>query len=53
MLASIFLQEESENGEVDRQSEGFQSLRELARRFALSFGPDNLRSRDAVATMHK
>jgi cohesin complex subunit SA-1/2 len=38
---------------VDPNSEEFTSLRDLARRFGLSFGPDNVRNRDAVATIHK
>lgn len=37
---------------VDQDSEKFQSLRELGRRFALSFGVDNIRNRDALALIH-
>uniref|UniRef100_A0A915DTL2 Uncharacterized protein n=1 Tax=Ditylenchus dipsaci TaxID=166011 RepID=A0A915DTL2_9BILA len=38
---------------VDPNSEEFGSLKDLARRFGLSFGPDNVKNRDAVAMIHK
>jgi len=37
---------------VDQDSEKFQSLRDLGRRFALSFGVDNIKNRDALALIH-
>jgi cohesin complex subunit SA-1/2 len=36
-----------------KQDENFQALKELAKRFALSFGLDNHKNRDAVAALHK
>lgn len=42
-----------EQGQIDRSSESFQALKELARRFALSFGLDQVKNREAVAAMHK
>jgi len=36
-----------------KQDENFQSLKELAKRFALSFGLDNHKNRDAVAALHR
>ena len=38
---------------VDRGSEAFMAIKELARRFSLSFGLDQLKNREAVAAMHK
>ncbi|KAI1723640.1 STAG domain-containing protein [Ditylenchus destructor] len=38
---------------VDPNSDDFTGLRELARRFALSFGPDSVKNRDAIAMIHK
>uniref|UniRef100_A0A915DTK7 Uncharacterized protein n=1 Tax=Ditylenchus dipsaci TaxID=166011 RepID=A0A915DTK7_9BILA len=38
---------------VDPNSEEFGSLKDLARRFGLSFGPDNVKNRDAVAMIPK
>lgn len=36
-----------------KQDENFQALKELAKRFALSFGLDNHKNRDAVAALHR
>lgn len=36
-----------------KQDENFQALKELAKRFALSFGLDNMKNRDAVAALHR
>ncbi len=38
---------------IDRGSEAFQACKELARRFSLSFGLDQVKNRDAVAAMHR
>ncbi|UYV73191.1 STAG2 [Cordylochernes scorpioides] len=38
---------------VNRHSELFQAIKELAKRFALSFGLDQLRNREAVAALHQ
>ncbi|XP_013381266.1 cohesin subunit SA-1-like isoform X1 [Lingula anatina] len=39
-------------GPVDRTSDSFHNIKELARRFNLSFGLDQVKNRDAVAAMH-
>ncbi|OWF51899.1 cohesin subunit SA-2-like isoform X2 [Mizuhopecten yessoensis] len=52
-LTQLFRELHSEQGMIDRSSEAFQSLKELARRFALSFGLDQIKNREAVAAMHK
>jgi len=44
---------QSQHGVVDRQSENFVSIKELAKRFALSFGLDQVKNRDAVAALHR
>jgi len=36
-----------------KQDENFLALKELAKRFALSFGLDNQKNRDAVAALHR
>lgn len=36
-----------------KQDENFAALKELAKRFALSFGLDNMKNRDAVAALHR
>lgn len=41
------------NGCIDRGSEQFSNLKELAKRFALSFGLDNLKNREAIAAFHR
>ncbi|CAL1527874.1 unnamed protein product [Lymnaea stagnalis] len=51
-LQQLFKELQIEQGEVDRSSDSFQSIKELARRFALSFGLDQIKNREAVATMH-
>merc|ERR1712112_650004 len=40
-------------GRTDRSSEEFRAIKELAKRFALSFGLDALKNRDAVASLHR
>ena len=42
-----------EQGGIRRNSEEFHSIKELAKRFALSFGLDALKNREAVAELHK
>ena len=39
--------------QVDRQTVEFHSLKELAKRFALSFGLDALKNREAVTQLHR
>ncbi|WAR28054.1 STAG1-like protein [Mya arenaria] len=46
------LQDEG-NGMIDRSADAFQSIKELARRFSLSFGLDQVKNREAVAAMHR
>ncbi|XP_052214972.1 cohesin subunit SA-1-like isoform X2 [Dreissena polymorpha] len=41
------------NGVIDRSADAFQSIKELARRFSLSFGLDQVKNREAVAAMHR
>ncbi|KAI2803808.1 Cohesin subunit SA-2 [Blomia tropicalis] len=56
-LISVFLELRNENpmnpNAFTKQDESFQSLKELAKRFALSFGLDNMKNRDAVAALHR
>uniref|UniRef100_A0A914Q8D6 Cohesin subunit SA-1 n=1 Tax=Panagrolaimus davidi TaxID=227884 RepID=A0A914Q8D6_9BILA len=40
-------------GKIDPVEEEFIAIRDLAKRFALSFGPDATRNREAIATIHK
>merc|ERR1719189_1489578 len=46
------LKEEHVRG-IRRNSEEFHSIKELAKRFALSFGLDAVKNRDAVASLHR
>ncbi|KAG1650209.1 Cohesin subunit SA-1 [Nymphon striatum] len=39
--------------QVDRQSDDFLTIKELAKRFALSFGLDPIRNREAVTGLHR
>lgn len=38
---------------MDRTSSHVSGIKELARRFALTFGLDQIKTREAVATLHK
>jgi len=42
-----------EAGDIDRNGEDFHSIKELAKRFALSFGLDAVKNREAVTTLHR
>merc|ERR1719461_553080 len=44
---------QQEAGGIDRGSEDIHAIKELAKRFALSFGLDALKNRDAVASLHR
>merc|ERR1719166_816365 len=44
---------QQEQGTIERGSEDFHAIKELAKRFALSFGLDALKNRDAVASLHR
>ncbi|GAB6019831.1 hypothetical protein CHUAL_001371 [Chamberlinius hualienensis] len=53
-LTGLFRElQQNQGGIVDRQSESFTSIKELAKRFALSFGLDQVKNRDAVAALHR
>eukprot|EP00918_Siedleckia_nematoides_P083545 GHVU01183142.1.p1 GENE.GHVU01183142.1~~GHVU01183142.1.p1 ORF type:complete len:1040 (+),score=187.25 GHVU01183142.1:368-3121(+) len=53
-LTQLFRElQNDQGGVIDRGSEGFQAIKELGRRFSLSFGLDQVRNREAVAAMHK
>merc|ERR1719147_136269 len=44
---------QQETGGIDRSGEEFHSIKELAKRFSLSFGLDALKNREAVASLHR
>ncbi|XP_065216045.1 cohesin subunit SA-2 isoform X3 [Planococcus citri] len=54
-LISLFRELHDENGGliISRNSNQFASLKELAKRFALSFGLDALKNREAIAALHR
>uniref|UniRef100_A0A8C3XM81 Cohesin subunit SA n=1 Tax=Chelydra serpentina TaxID=8475 RepID=A0A8C3XM81_CHESE len=51
MLFNELVQEQGPN--LDRTSAHVSGIKELARRFALTFGLDQIKTREAVATLHK
>ncbi|XP_037933761.1 cohesin subunit SA-1-like [Teleopsis dalmanni] len=54
-LIAIFkdLQQQSENNSVSRNSHEFADLKELAKRFALTFGFDAIKNREAIVAVHR
>ena len=48
-----FTELQQTGGKVDRGSEEFHAIKELAKRFALSFGLDALKNREAVTGLHR
>ncbi|XP_017860100.1 PREDICTED: cohesin subunit SA-1 [Drosophila arizonae] len=54
-LITVFksLQEQSDDGIVSKSSQEFIDLKELAKRFALTFGFDALKNRESVAAIHR
>ncbi|XP_060595340.1 cohesin subunit SA-1-like isoform X2 [Ruditapes philippinarum] len=53
-LTQLFKElQDEQRGMIDRSSDAFQSIKELARRFSLSFGLDQVKNREAVAAMHR
>ena len=42
-----------QGGQLDHGSQQYGHMKELARRFALTFGLDQVKTRDAVAELHK
>ncbi|NWQ74682.1 STAG2 protein, partial [Columbina picui] len=53
-ISRLFNEMIQENGyNFDRTSPAFSGIKELARRFALTFGLDQLKTREAIAMLHK
>ncbi|XP_030376965.1 cohesin subunit SA-1 [Scaptodrosophila lebanonensis] len=54
-LITVFksLQDQSEDGMVAKNSQEFTDLKELAKRFALTFGFDAIKNRESVAAIHR
>ncbi|XP_076331165.1 cohesin subunit SA-1-like isoform X2 [Tachypleus tridentatus] len=54
-LTTLFreLQTEQNTGLINRNDDNFCAIRELAKRFSLSFGLDQLKNREAVAALHR
>ncbi|XP_023223876.1 cohesin subunit SA-1-like [Centruroides sculpturatus] len=54
-LTTLFteLRTEQNTGLINRQDENFTAIKELAKRFALSFGLDQVKNRDSVAALHR
>lgn len=54
-LITVFksLQEQSDGGMVLKSSQEFADLKELAKRFALTFGFDAIKNRESVAAIHR
>ncbi|CAH0773701.1 unnamed protein product [Bemisia tabaci] len=47
------LQQNARGYRINRQNEEFASLKELAKRFALSFGLDAVKNREAITVLHR
>lgn len=43
----------AEKGKINRNSDEFTAIKELAKRFALSFGLDAVKNREAIASLHR
>ncbi|GJQ69799.1 putative STAG domain protein [Trypoxylus dichotomus] len=52
-LNMMFQSLSANGGQVTRQHEDFFSLKELAKRFALSFGLDAVKNREAITALHR
>ncbi|XP_068205797.1 cohesin subunit SA-2 isoform X2 [Palaemon carinicauda] len=52
-LTMIFRELQKDNVRINRQSVDFISLKELAKRFALSFGLDAVKNREAITALHR
>lgn len=54
-LKSLFLEIQchAAPSKINRQSQDFVDLKELAKRFALSFGLDAIKNREAVTALHR
>lgn len=47
------MQNNNESAKVSKSSHEFTDLKELAKRFALSFGLDAVRNREAITALHR
>lgn len=53
-LSQLFNEMLSDLGfNIDRSSSAFCGIKELARRFSLTFGLDQMKTREAIAMLHK
>lgn len=52
-LTMLFRDLQRDGNRINRQSEDFISLKELAKRFALSFGLDAVKNREAITALHR
>ncbi|XP_021930431.1 cohesin subunit SA-2 isoform X2 [Zootermopsis nevadensis] len=52
-LTMLFRELQRDGTRINRQSEDFISLKELAKRFALSFGLDAVKNREAITALHR
>lgn len=52
-IRSLFLEIQASQGRISRSSQEFSDLKELAKRFALSFGLDAVKNREAVTALHR
>lgn len=53
-LTNVFAElPKSNSWMVDRSAEEFTALKDLAKRFALSFGLDGVKNRDAITALHR
>ncbi|PSN33726.1 Cohesin subunit SA-1 [Blattella germanica] len=52
-LTMLFKELQRDGNRINRQSEDFISLKELAKRFALSFGLDAVKNREAITALHR
>ncbi|KAH9514662.1 Cohesin subunit SA-2, partial [Bulinus truncatus] len=51
-LQQMFHELQAEHGDIQTSSPSFHSIKELAKKFALSFGPDSIKNRHAIAAIH-
>ncbi|XP_033221678.1 cohesin subunit SA-2 isoform X2 [Belonocnema kinseyi] len=52
-LNILYSESVAEKGRVNRNSDEFTAMKELAKRFALSFGLDAVKNREAIASLHR
>ncbi|KAI8772558.1 cohesin subunit SA-2 isoform X3 [Biomphalaria glabrata] len=51
-LQQMFHELQAEQGDIQCSSPAFQAIKELGKKFALSFGPDAIKNRQAIAAIH-